>query len=208
MSKLSSEYVSDSDGENDEESTVFSPPSGYSKCKHLKKFHKMKSDEQLWLIKLPAKLDISKLKTLPIDFSGKENNEVVITTDEGKAYSINEDITQRESQDNSNLTLLVPDESRDSLRVSGDKGKSLPFDKVLFVSEVASIPSIDYEKMKVPRSDVVKVKGLKLRHYATGCDPKDETSQEEKKSKKRSAKEALATPSKKHSKKDKKKSKK
>lgn len=196
MSKLSREYVVESEDENGEETTEFAPTTGFSKIKHLKKFHKKKADEQLWLIKVPASLDISKLKNLPVDFSGKEGSEAMIMSDEGRSYNVSEDVTQREGQDHSNLTLLVPDESRDFLRVGNEKHGSLGFDRVFSVSEVASIPNIEYEELRVPRSDVVKVKGLKVRHFATGYD-------EEKKSKKRSAPESSEEPSKKH-KKDKK----
>lgn len=200
MSKLSKDYVSASEDENDEETMEFAPPVGYVRCKHLKKFHKKKHDEQLWLIKVPSSLDISSLKTLPIDFSGKENGEAVITS-EGKTYSVNEDVTQREDQDNSNLTLLVPDESRDKLRVGADKHGSWKFDRVICVSETANIPGINYEELRVPRADVVKVEGLKVRHFASGYD-------EKKKSKKREAADAETdSPPKKHKKKDKKKSK-
>lgn len=200
MSKLSREYLSESEGENGEngeETVEFAPPAGFTKCKHLKKFHRRKADEQLWLIKLPASLDISKLKSLPVDFSGKEHGDAVIKTDEGRSYSVSEDVTQREGQDHSNLTLLVPDESRDYLRVGSGKQNSLDIDRVFSVSEVASIPDIDYEELRTPRSDVVKVEGLQVRHFATGYD-------EEKKSKKRSASESSEAPSKKHSKKEKK----
>ncbi|QLL33760.1 hypothetical protein HG536_0F00850 [Torulaspora globosa] len=199
MSRLSKEYVSTSEEENEGATVEFAPPAGYVRCKHLKKFHKKKSDEQLWLIKVPSSLDISKLKKLPIDFSGKENGEAAITS-EGKSYTVNMDVTQREEQDSSNLTLLVPDESRDSLRVGGDKSKSWGFDRVFSVSEAAAVPRIEYEELRVPRSDVVKVEGLQVRHFASGYDEKE-------KSKKRGATDSSAAPSKKHKKKDKKKSK-
>lgn len=198
MSKLSREYISESEDENGEETVEFAPPSGFSKCKHLKKFHKKKEDEQLWLIKVPASLNIANLKSLPLDFGGKEGSEAVIRSDEGRSYNVSEDVTQREGQDHSNLTLLVPDESRESLAAGRVKHKSLEFDRVFSISEVASIPDIDYEKVRVPRSDVVKVEGLKVKHFATGYD------EEQGDSKKRSAPESAEEPSKKHSKKDKK----
>lgn len=208
MSGLSREYVSDSDVENEEESVAFTPPSDYKKCKHLKKFHKKKAEEQLWLIKLPANLDISKLKTLPIDFRGDKSSDAVITVEgenSERHYNINEDVTQQEDHDNSNLSLLIPDDSRDSLCISGDKEQSLAFDRVFTVSEVASIPGIDYEKLRIPRSNVVKVEGLKMRHFPTGYDAKDYEEAGVKKTKKRSAEELPSSPSKKHSKKEKKK---
>ncbi|QLQ78589.1 hypothetical protein HG537_0A08360 [Torulaspora globosa] len=198
MSKLSKEYVSSSEEENGEETVEFAPPAGYVRCKHLKKFHKKKSDEQLWLIKVPSSLDISKLKKLPVDFSGKE----ATITSGGKSYTVNMDVTQLEEQDSSNLALLVPDENRDSLRVGGDKQKAWGFDRVFSVSEAAKVPRIEYEELRVPRSDVVKVEGLQVRHFASGYDE-----EKSKKSKKREATDSLDAPSKKHKKKDKKKSK-
>lgn len=212
MSRLSREYVSESDVENEEEYVAFTAPSDYKKCKHLKKFHK-KAEEQLWLIKLPSNLDISKLKTLPIDYSGDKSGDAVITVEGENTkmhYNISENVTQQEHQDNSNLSLLIPDDSRDSLYISDDKNQSLTFDRVFTVSEVASIPGIDYEKLRVPRSNVVKVEGLKMRHFPTGYDAKDyegaaATPKEEKKTKKRSAEELASSPSKKHNKKEKKK---
>lgn len=199
MSKLSKEYISSSEEENGGETAEFEPPVGYVRCKHLKKFHRKKSDEQLWLIKVPSSLDVSKLKSLPVDFSGKESGEAVITS-EGRSYTVNMDVTQRDEQDSSNLTLLVPDESRDKLRVGGDKHKSWGFDRVFSVSEAATVPRIEYEQLRVPREDVVKVEGLQVRHFASGYDEKE-------KSKKREATDSSAAPSKKHKKKDKKKSK-
>lgn len=145
---------------------VFSPPSDYKRVKHLKKFHKKKHGEQLWLIQLPRSLDVSKLKTLPLDPDGQEQ---LIPVQEGDdvQYSIGEDKTHRGGQDSSNLSLLVPEENKESLKVSGH-GNSLKFDKVFSVRKTAQIPKIDYEKLTVPRSNVIKVEGLRTRHYASG----------------------------------------
>lgn len=204
MSGLSKEYVSDSEFEDNEEvDQVFRAPSNYKKCKHLKKFNK-KPEEQIWLIKLPASLDVSKLKSLPVDFDAKGHGSSLVALDEGnKKYSI----TEEDGLDNSNLTVLVPDESRESLRVSNSKGETVSLDRVFTVSEVAAIPGIDFDKLRVPRSNVVKVEGLKMRHFPTGYDANDYGVSEEKKVKKRKEEEAVASsssPSKKH-KKDKKK---
>ncbi|CAR27593.1 ZYRO0D02178p [Zygosaccharomyces rouxii] len=194
------------------ESSVFSPPSDYKRVKHLKKFHK-KNGEQLWLIKLPRSLDVSKLKTLPLDLEGGEQPiPVEEGNDKDDQYSIGEDKTQKGGQDSSNLSLLVPEESRESLKISGH-GNSLKFDKVLSVRKTAQIPKIDYEKLTVPRSNVVKVEGLRTRHYASGYGPEDEdkvedTSKEEhseRKSKKHKKHSSDEDHSKKKSKKDKKK---
>ncbi|GAV53582.1 hypothetical protein ZYGR_0AK00840 [Zygosaccharomyces rouxii] len=182
------------------ESSIFSPPSDYKRVKHLKKFHKKKSGEQLWLIKLPRSLDVSKLKTLPLDLEGREQPiPVEGGNDNDTQYSIGEDKTQRGGQDSSNLGLLVPEENRESLKVSGH-GNSLKFDKIFSVRKNAQIPKIDYEKVTVPRSNVVKVEGLRTRHYASGYGPEDEDKQEEAKEKDTSKEEHSEHKSKKHKK--------
>lgn len=160
------------------ESEIFSPPSDYKRVKHLKKFHKKKNDEELWLIKLPRSLDVSKLKTLPLDLNGHEQTmSIEEGSDDNTQYSIGEDKTQRGGQDSSNLSLLVPEENRESLKVSGH-GNSLKFDKIFSVRKTAQIPNIDYEKLTVPRSNVVKIEGLRRRHYASGYGPEDEDEEE------------------------------
>lgn len=158
----------------------FAPPSDYKRVKHLKKFHKKKNDEELWLIQLPRSVDVSKLKTLPLDLDGREQSiRVGEDNDDGVQYSISEDKTQKGNQNGSNLSLLVPEESRESLKISGH-GNSLKFDKIFNVRKTAQVPKIDYEKLRVPRSNVVKVEGLRTRHYATGYGPEDEDKEQEK----------------------------
>lgn len=218
---LSREYVSDSDGESDAEvEQVFRAPSDYKKCRHLKKFHK-KPNEEVWLIKVPAGLDIGSLKSLPVDLDSRgddRSGSSVVTFDaNAKKYSLEE----QNGLDYSNLSLLVPDESRESLRLErGTEGKgnskskkestSVALERIFTVSEVASIPNIDFSKLRVPHADVVKVEGLKMRHFPTGYDAKDygveenEKDDAAKKKRKESQSSAPSSPSKKKHKKDKK----
>ena len=179
MSKLSKDYVSDSDSDDEVISNEFSIPDGFKKCKHLKNFplngdnKKKAKQQQVWLIKFPSNVDISKLKSLPVDFESS----TTMTIDKHD-YKIMDDtdIESSLTQDNlSNMTLLVPSESEESLKIASTAKDNAPlqFDKVFSVSETAKIPAIDYSKVRVPRKDVPKVEGLKLEHFATGYDAED-----------------------------------
>lgn len=168
-SALSNEYILDSESDS-ESGTIqnFKAPSDYKKCEHLKKFSlkklTKKSEEQVWLINIPASLDISKLKTLPIDF--KRTSSVVV---DKQSY----EIEQEKNKDNSNLVVLVPDDKRDSLEVLTKDDKPFEFDKIFTISESTDIPDIQYEKVRIPRENVPVVGGLITRHFATGYDAND-----------------------------------
>ncbi|CAI4034282.1 hypothetical protein SMKI_10G0670 [Saccharomyces mikatae IFO 1815] len=199
MSKLSKDYVSDSDSEDEVISNEFSIPDGFKKCKHLKSFplnsdnKKNSKQQQVWLIKFPSNVDISKLKSLPVGFESYTTMSI-----DNHDYKIMDDtdIESSLTQDNlSNMTLLVPTESRESLKIASAAKDNTPlqFDKVFSISETAKIPAIDFAKVKVPRKNVPKVEGLKLEHFATGYDAKDShvtknvmTKEDKKESKKRS----------------------
>lgn len=200
--KLSKEYLSDSDMESDSETVQqFTVPSGFKKVTHLKRFPKKSQEEEVWLIKLPANLDISELETLPMDNG-------VISLKNKKKYMISKDFAQDSS---SNLSLLVPNDDKVSLSASvNSNDKSIKFDKILTVSEIANIPEIKYENIRLPRNDVVKVEGLQMRHFPTGYDAKDyeldskkEVSKKSSKKRNNDDKSSTSNPSKKK-KKDKK----
>ena len=119
MSKLSKDYVSDSYSDDEVISNEFSIPDGFKKCKHLTNFplngdNKKKAKQQrVWLIKFPSNVEIAKLKSLPVDFESS----TTMTIDKHD-YKIMDDtdIESSLTQDNlSNMTLLVPSESKESL---------------------------------------------------------------------------------------------
>ncbi|SCV03554.1 LANO_0G04830g1_1 [Lachancea nothofagi CBS 11611] len=72
---------------------------GYKKCKDLASFEA--SGKEIWLIRAPRKLDLSQIKTLPVDFTG-----------EGKATLENKGLTfevrENLQDDGSGLSVLVP----------------------------------------------------------------------------------------------------
>lgn len=202
MAKLSKEYVSDSDSET-EAVPEFKVPNDYKKCKHLKKFNidikKKSKDQEVWLINVPAAMDISKLKTLPVNFKGTSSVNI-----DDESYEIEQSI----NNDNTNLSLLIPDETRESLTVCSKDNRPIQFDRIINISESKSIPNIQYDKVKVPRKDVQKVDGLIMRHFATGYDAKDFGVEETQIEKKRHADEDSESPSKKKKEKKEKKDKK
>ncbi|CAI4043542.1 DNA-directed RNA polymerase I subunit RPA34 SKDI_10G0690 [Saccharomyces kudriavzevii IFO 1802] len=179
MSKLSKDYVSDSDSEDEVISNEFSIPDGFKKCKHLKSFPldsdntKKFKQQQVWLLKFPSKVDISKLKSLPIDFESSaamsiDNHDYTVVEDT--------DIETLSTQDNqSNMCLLAPSKNKENLQIAttGKDSAPLRFDKIISISEAAKVPAIDFDKVRVPRKDVPKVEGLKLEHFATGYGAKD-----------------------------------
>lgn len=154
---------------------------------------KKPKQQQVWLIKFPSNVDISKLKSLPIDFESSTTMSV-----DSHEYNIveNANIESLLTQGNqSNMSLLVPSEDKESLKIAttGKDSTPLQFDKLFSISENSKVPAIDYKKVRVPRKDVPKVEGLKLEHFATGYDAKDfgvteneVTKEQKKESKKRS----------------------
>lgn len=165
---MSNEFVSDSESDNEIENQLFKVPKDFKKCEHLKKFPldklSKKSEEEVWLLNIPSNLDISKLKTLPIDF--KRTSSVTVAN---QTY----EIEQEKSKDNSNLVVMVPGQKRDSLKILTKQDKPFQFDKIFTISESTDIPDIDYSKIRLPREDVPVVEGLITRHFATGYDAAD-----------------------------------
>lgn len=162
---LSKEYVSDSsDDEHHHEQDAFAVPDNYKQCKHLKKFHAPDADskKEVWLIKAPKSLDFGKLKTLPIDFSGDSGSTIELGP---KSYSVREDLGQEDGGSSGKYTFMTPNDKQ-TLAIDA----SLQIGKFFTISETVQIPEICYDKVRVPREDVVKVGGLKLRHFATGYD--------------------------------------
>ena len=145
---LSKDFVSDSESDSSEDENInldFVPPSDYKKVSHLKKFKTAKGDnEEVWLLNFPSNVDLSSLKTLSVPES--TNDEAIIKLNK-KKYSVSR---AKNSDEFSNLQLLIPTEDRESLSISPNFKK---FDKVFTISENTSIPDIKLEEVKVPRKD-------------------------------------------------------
>lgn len=200
-SVLSKEYVSDSDNEVDTGDNVqnvpeFTVPNDFKKLKHLKNFDlDNEKDNEVWLFQLPKDLDLSSLKSIPVEFNGEKTTLVL----NNKTFDV--ELDELQSKDNSHLSLLVPQKNNDSkLKPFGKK-----FKRVIKINEVRNIPKIDYDKVRVPRENVPKIEGLIMRHFATGYDAKDFGVGETAKSstKKRSHEETVEKESKKNKEDDK-----
>uniref|UniRef100_UPI0001E15E32 DNA-directed RNA polymerase I subunit RPA34 n=2 Tax=Candida glabrata TaxID=5478 RepID=UPI0001E15E32 len=119
----------------------YQPPSDYKQCKHLKSFpvSELKGDnKELWLMKVPANIDISQLKSLPLD-----TDATVSTVELGsKNFNVLQNTSTQEGSDNTNLSLLIPSEKKkETLKVATSKdNKSVYFDRVFTISETARIP--------------------------------------------------------------------
>ncbi|AET39957.1 DNA-directed RNA polymerase I subunit RPA34 Ecym_5185 [Eremothecium cymbalariae DBVPG len=178
MTKLSKESVSNLSDEEQEVKDVFQIPRGYKQCQHLNKFNKpSKADKkEVWLLKVPKSLDISKLKTLPIDFTGDAPSELSLGD---RKYLLREDLLQEDQQaqdsKGNKFSIMVPN-NEDNLTVDC----KLSIAKFFNVSEAVDIPAIQYDQIRTPRQDVLKVTGLKMRHFATGYNAEDFDIDEEK----------------------------
>lgn len=173
---LSNEFVSDSDSEetsyNEFRVPHFEVPKDYKKLKHLKNVPLLNNstdkDHELWLFKVPKNLEISKMKSLPLDGNSQ------FQIDE-RVFKI--ELNDLETQNSSNMTILSADKNdknNDILKILNKKNKILNFDKIFTINYTKNIPDIQYDKIKVPRKNVPKIEGLKVRHFATGYEEEEE----------------------------------
>ena len=192
---LSNEFVSDSDSEetsyNEFRVPHFEVPKDYKKLKHLKNVplfsnnnnnNSTDKDHELWLFKVPKDLDISKIKSLPLD---KESQFQV----DGRNFKI--ELDDLETRNNSNMAILSTDKD-DILKILNKKHQIVNFNKIFTINYTTNIPNIQYDKIKVPRQNVPRIEGLKVRHFATGYyeeeeeekqqnEPKEKTQQKKRK---------------------------
>ncbi|SCU99679.1 LAME_0G04808g1_1 [Lachancea meyersii CBS 8951] len=96
---------------------------GYKKCKNLASFEA--SGKEVWLIRAPRKLDLSQIKTLPVDFTGENH---ATFENRGLNFEVREDLYD----DGSGLSVLVPADKR--TLVSGTK-----VDRLFTISETVDL---------------------------------------------------------------------
>ncbi|CDK25675.1 unnamed protein product [Kuraishia capsulata CBS 1993] len=168
---VSSEYVDGSDSDSEVEVPEYAPPAGYKKFDPPAIDTSKFKQKELWLIKCPKGLDLSKLKKLPVSF------QIGATTDlkvGNSTFNLTEDTyqediaAQSEKSDSSKHCLLVNGKT-----TSGMKPSELTIQKYYTISEKVKIPSIDYEKAIVAREDVPKEENLRMRHFPTGYGAND-----------------------------------
>ncbi|KAA8903410.1 hypothetical protein TRICI_005700 [Trichomonascus ciferrii] len=98
--------------------------------------------KELWLIQLPPKLDLEKVKTLKLDGSFKIDKKSYVLEESGQTQSV---------------TTLTP--SGDELKVGQ------PVSKSFTLREHFEIPEIDYEKVVVPKPVVQQKDDLRMRYF-------------------------------------------
>ena len=197
---LSNEFVSDSDSEETSHNEFRVPhyevPKDYKKLKHLKSVpllnNSVDKDHELWLFKVPKNLDISKIKSLPLD--GHSQFQV-----HDKIFKV--ELNNSEAQNDSNMTILAfdnNDKNKGILKILNKKNRVLNFNKIFTINYTTNIPDIQYDKIKVPRENVPIIEGLKVRHFATGYDEEGEEEEEEQKTKVVKQKEKTKPKKRKH----------
>lgn len=147
MYQISKEYVSDSSDEECEIQEDFQVPADYRQCKNLEKFNEpSKSDKrELWLMRIPGTLDISNLKSIPIDVSGEVSSEISCNS---KKYTIREECShEKQGNCDKKFSVLVPN-GKDTLHAVS----KLQVAKFFTISETVEIPAIQIDKIKVARS--------------------------------------------------------
>lgn len=152
---VSEEYVEGSDAES-ESNCGFRVPEGYKKVEKLKKFRSNGSDKEIWLLQFPSGLDLGKLPSLPMNSTFDQD---------GHEFEVAE---APDTEENAHMVLLQPKEDKSSLEVKLQKGRPLKFDRVVTIRSVASMPEINYKRVRVDRENVPQVKGLQEKHFATG----------------------------------------
>ncbi|CAN6630722.1 DNA-directed RNA polymerase I subunit Rpa34p [Trichomonascus vanleenenianus] len=130
------------------ESSSWSRPSGYSLQPQKTKL----KGKEVWLIQVPPKFDLEKIKTLPLSGTFEQSK---------KHYTIREDdITQK-------IGVMAPIKNTNGEKLT--LGKEVT--KAFTISEEAIVPDIDYSEVVIPKPIVPQKENLKLQHYATGYGP-------------------------------------
>lgn len=144
--------------------------------------------KEIWLIKHPRGLDLSKVEKLPIsaDASGEFDADL-------RHYQVFQDDLNDKTNLNARLSLLEKSKTHYKVR------QNLNIKGFYSIQEKVQIPQIDYSKVTKQRKDVPKEKHLRLRHVPTGYGLKDFPQEEpsSKRSKKDKRDNVGGTPSKK-----------
>jgi hypothetical protein len=136
---------------------AFRVPTGYRAVDLDKPLSSLKN-KQIWMMQLPPKFDLKKVKKLPVAFAS--GSEPTFSVD-GVSYWI----SQEES-----------DSVKDRFRVlastgDGYKVSSKRISRSYKISEQASIPDIDIKQVNIPKPVVPEKTGLYMRVQPTGYGP-------------------------------------
>ncbi|QPG73450.1 hypothetical protein FOA43_000761 [Brettanomyces nanus] len=196
----SDDSLDDDSIENDE----YEPPRSYVKVTGMKKVkelsdHHLKKNpnQQLWLLKIPKEIEVSKISSIPINSIGEPELFEV----EGKQYKIGEDLTSinANNEKDQKYTLLQVAGSS-SYKVQSD----IKISRFFNVSQSVTFPEVNWSKVTTPKERVMPVEGLRMRHFPTGYYIRDYNEAKEPliPEKKRTAEEVVVTeeeePTRKH----------
>ncbi|KAG5421285.1 RPA34 [Candida metapsilosis] len=166
----SSEYVDDSDLEEDQVQP-FEPPKHYHKLSHSSKSLPKTKDKEIWLIKTPKNFPLEKLKTLPIAFTKNRVAESFEVS--GSSYQVEEELSPASSSSIIPTTEINNKHTIFKAKHNSFKPTDLKISRFYNIKEVVNIPQIDFDKARVPRENVAQLKRLRMRHYPTGYSEKD-----------------------------------
>ncbi|VEU21503.1 DEKNAAC102604 [Brettanomyces naardenensis] len=173
---LTPSTVVESDTDNESiESVDYEPPRSYVEVTGMKKVKELSSDYfkkhpklQLWLIKVPVGLDVTKIQSIPVSSIGEQEPFEV----DGKTYNVGEDLTAITDEDVNDQKYSVLTPATDSALKAES---NLKISRFFNVSERVTIPEINWEKVIVPKEKVKQQKNLRMRHFPTGYYIKDYT---------------------------------
>jgi DNA-directed RNA polymerase I subunit RPA34 len=164
---------------------------------------------EAWLIQVPPGFDITKLKSLPLPQNEFDRRSLTVA-DASYAISNNSDNFKLQNANSSSKASTANGGKRVRLLAAGgDEGNlkisSKTFSQYLQITPEVVIPTIDYNKVTVPKPTVPAIEGLEVRHYSTGYGPHKTAVVAATSSKKRASTDnEAAEPSPKKSKKEKK----
>ena len=193
--------------------SVFTPPTGFKLVKSFDSVPTALSGKrEAWLIQVPPGFDVTKLKSLPLPRNEFDRRSVTVG-DASYAISDNSDNFKLQDESSGKASTANGGKRVRLLAAGGDEGNlkisSKTFTQYLQITPEVVIPTIDYNKVTVPKPTVPAVEGLEVRHYSTGYGPDKTAVAEAASSKKRASTDnEAAEPSPKKSKKEKKEKKK
>ena len=151
------------------------PPTGFKLVKSLDSVPTALSGKrEAWLIQVPPGFDVTKLKSLPLPRNEFDRRSVTVGD---ASYAISDSSDNFKLQDESSGKASTANGGKRVrlLAAGGDEGNlkisSKTFTQYLQITPEVVIPTIDYNKVTVPKPTVPAVEGLEVRHYSTGYGP-------------------------------------
>lgn len=171
---LSEEIISSDESDSDGFSNQYEPPATHVPVSNLKavkeltpEYLKKHPKIQLWLIKAPKELSVSKINKVGISSIGEVEEFDV----GGKSYKIEEDLTSLTTDNtigDQKYSLLLPSNTS-----KYSPQGPIKFSRFFNISEDVTIPSVDWDKVKTAKPKVKQATNLRMRHFPSGYYIKD-----------------------------------